>query len=204
MTEKSFISEARRAQITRATVATLDEIGFANASLAQIARRAGTSTALISYHFENKDALMNHTMMTLLQSMASFVMEETGVQESSRQQLHAYIKANLSYGVEHPAHYVALLEILFNARTPEGIPYYKLEDADDDEPLTAELQRILTGGQKRGEFREFNVRIMAHTIQGAIWEYVTNPGLMAIIDAATYGQELIGTFDRAISVADAA
>lgn len=204
MTEKSFISEARRAQITRATVVTLDEIGFVNASLAQIARRADISTALISYHFENKDALMNHTLMTVLQDIAAFVKEKTTAVEGSRQKLHAYINANLHYGSEHPAHTIALLEILFNARTPDGVPYYKLEDADDDEPLTAELQRILAVGQKRGDFREFDLRIMTHIIQGAIWEYVTNPGLMARIDAAAYGQELIGTFDRAIIVADQA
>ena len=45
---QSFIAEARREQIIEATIATLDEIGYVNASLAQIAKRAGISTPLIS------------------------------------------------------------------------------------------------------------------------------------------------------------
>jgi hypothetical protein len=58
-TKQSFIAEARRAQIIEAAIRTLDEIGYVQASLAQIAKRAGISTALISYHFSDKDDLMN-------------------------------------------------------------------------------------------------------------------------------------------------
>ncbi|GAB2696554.1 TetR family transcriptional regulator [Paenibacillus thermoaerophilus] len=75
--KQSFIAKARRAQIIDAAIATLDEIGYVNTSLAQIAKRAGISTALISYHFKDKNDLMDHTLMTLLHDEASYVMERT-------------------------------------------------------------------------------------------------------------------------------
>ncbi|MEQ6854825.1 TetR family transcriptional regulator [Lysinibacillus capsici] len=49
--KNTFIQEARKQQIIEATIATLDDIGYVKASLAQIAKRASISTALISYHF---------------------------------------------------------------------------------------------------------------------------------------------------------
>ena len=64
--------------------------------------------------------------------------------------------------------------------------------------MVAELQRILILGQERNEFRNFNVQIMAYAIQGAIWEYVTNPGLVAKFDMASYSEELVSIFDKAV------
>src|SRR5689334_1290287 len=109
----SFITEARRAQIVDAAIITLDEIGFANASLAQIARRARISTALISYHFHDKRDLMNHTLMVLLAENTTYVLERTRTEKSARDKLHAYIAASLAYQDTHPRHNVALLEIIF-------------------------------------------------------------------------------------------
>ncbi|MFD6455458.1 TetR family transcriptional regulator, partial [Nocardia sp. NPDC060220] len=40
---RSFIEEARRRQIIAATVEVVSELGYANASLARIAERAGIS-----------------------------------------------------------------------------------------------------------------------------------------------------------------
>ena len=39
---------------------------------------------------------------------------------------------------------------------------------------------------------------MAYAIQGAIWEYVTNPGLVAKFDMASYSEELVSIFDKAV------
>jgi TetR/AcrR family transcriptional regulator, transcriptional repressor of bet genes len=77
------------------------------------------------------------------------------------------------------------------------VPYYKLGD-DEEEPLLLELQKILEGGQKAGEFRAFNVVVMAKAIQGAIGEYMGNPNTPNQIDVAVYGKELVRIFERAI------
>src|SRR5699024_1226470 len=90
----------------------------------------------------------------------------------------------------------ALLEIIFNARTPDNIPYYKLNDEDDD-PLLKVLQQILHDGQKQGVFGEFHVAVMSHFIQGAIGEYMFNDRLVHQINLEVYSNELIKIVDKA-------
>lgn len=194
---KSFISDARRNQIINAAITTLDEIGYVNASLAQIAKRAAISTALISYHFNDKNDLMNHTLITVLSNTTSYVLERVKHEKGYREKLHIFILASLEYQSQHRNHYNALLEIVFNARTHEGVPYYKLNDNEED-PILLELQAILSEGQKAGEFREFNVYVMANAIQGAIGEYMGNLNLSAKIDPLTYGAELVSLFERVV------
>jgi AcrR family transcriptional regulator len=188
---QSFIAEARRAQIVDAAIKTLDEIGYVQASLAQIAKRAGISTALISYHFSDKEDLMNHVLVTLLEASTSYIMERVGQQASPPEKLQTFIVASLAYQGTHPAHNAALLEIIFNARTPEKVPYYKLGDADDDEPLLQELRQILHAGQQEEVFGRFNVEVMSSLIQGAIGEYMLSTAVTKRIDLETYSDELV-------------
>ncbi len=194
--KQSFIAEARRAQIVDAAIATLDEIGYVNASLAEIAKRAGISTALISYHFSNKNDLMNHTLRTLLSEANAYVTERLKEGKTAREKLRIFIESRLAYQGTHSQHNVALIEIVFNARTPDNVPYYKLSD-DGEDPVAYALEQLLSEGQASGEFREFDVHAMASAIQGAIGEYLANQYLMAIVSLETYCAELFEIFDRA-------
>jgi AcrR family transcriptional regulator len=52
---RTFTEEARRTQIVTAAIETIAELGYAQTSFTQIAKRAGLSgTSLISYHFTGK------------------------------------------------------------------------------------------------------------------------------------------------------
>lgn len=194
---QSFIAEARRAQIVEAAITTLDEIGYVNASLAQIAKRAGISTALISYHFKDKHDLMDHTLMTLVAGAADYVIVRTRAARTAREKLHTYIVASLAYQGTHPRRYTALVEIVFHARTADNVPYYKLAD-DEEEPVLRELLQLLRDGQDSGEFGVFDIHVMANAIGGAIGEYLLNPTLTAKVDLEAYSAELVRIFDRAI------
>ncbi|MCO5386874.1 hypothetical protein [Desulfosporosinus sp.] len=128
------------------------------------------------------------------------MLERTKAENTVREKLHAYIKASLAYQGTHSKHKTALLEIVFNARTPENVPYYKLSD-DEEEPVILELKQILRDGQTKGEFRQFNVHVMASAINGAIGEYMfeANPNITAaIVDLESYSEELVKIFDKAI------
>jgi TetR/AcrR family transcriptional repressor of bet genes len=194
--KQSFIAEARRAQIITAAITTLDEIGYVQASLAQIAKRAGISTALISYHFADREDLMNQVLVHLLETSTSYILERTAQHEDPVEKLNAFIVASLAYQGTHRAHNVALLEIIFNARTADNIPYYKMED-DEEEPLPAELQQILRDGQQRGIFKEFNIPVMSSMIQGAIGEYMLSTGVSKHVDLETYSTELVKIVSQA-------
>lgn len=193
---QSFIAEARREQIIEATIATLDEIGYVNASLAQIAKRAGISTPLISYHFSDKNDLINQTLTTLLSEANAYVTERLKEGRTAREKLRIFIEARLAYQGTHSKHNVALIEIVFNARTPDNVPYYKLSD-DGEDPVVYALEQLLTEGQASGEFREFDIHAMASAIQGAIGEHLANQCLIAIVSLETYCAEIFEIFDRA-------
>lgn len=197
--KQSFIAEARRAQIIEAAIATLDEIGYVNASLARIARKAGISTALISYHFEDKVDLMNHTLMALVSESNSYVLERLKAGKTPRDRLRVFIESKLAYQGTHPKHNNALIEIVFNARTPDNIPYYRLTDEEEDDPIYGALRQILAEGQACGEFRVFDIHVMASAIEGAIGEYPLNPNLPARVDLEAYSAGLVEAFDRAVS-----
>lgn len=77
------------------------------------------------------------------------MLERTKAENTAREKLHAYITASLAYQGTHSKHNIALLEIVFNARTPENVPYYKLSD-DEEEPVILELKQILRDGQIKG------------------------------------------------------
>lgn len=75
--EKNLLFPRPGAQIVDAAIKTLDEIGYIHASMAQIAKKAEISTALISYHFKDKNDLMDYTLTQLLSDMSSYVLERT-------------------------------------------------------------------------------------------------------------------------------
>lgn len=84
---------------------------------------------MISYHFKDKNDRMDHTLMTLLHDEASYVMERTKTAATPREKLHAFITSSLAYQGTRPKHNTALIEIVFHARTPDNVPYYKLNDS---------------------------------------------------------------------------
>jgi len=193
----SFIAEARREQIMEAAIRTLDEIGYVNASLAQIAKRAGISTALISYHFSDKQDLMNHLLMRLVGQSTSYIMERVGQADAPTEKLVAFITASLAYQGTHLLNYSALIEIVFNARSPENVPYYRLTE-DEAEPVVQALVQILRDGQERGEFGPFHVDVTANMIQGAIGEYMLNFAVTKKVDLETYTGEVVNLVMRAV------
>lgn len=195
----SFIAEARREQIIEAAIKTLDEIGYVKASLAQIASRAGISTALISYHFADKNDLMNHLLMKLIERSTAYILEKVHQENTPPQRLNTFIVASLAYQGTHPAHNAALLEIIFNARTPDNTPYYKLGD-DEDEPILLELEQILQNGQEQGFFGAFDVNVMSSMIQGAIGEYMPISAVTKKVDLETYSSQLVKIVNQAVKV----
>jgi AcrR family transcriptional regulator len=194
----SFISEARREQIIEAAIKILDEIGYVKASLAQIAKKAGISTALISYHFTDKSDLMNHLLTNLLEDSTTYILERVHRESTNHGKINAFITASLAYQGAHPARNTALIEIIFNARTPDNIPYYKLNNEEDEDIILNELRTILHEGQAIGEFGEFHIDVMANMIQGAVGEYMFNADITKKVELETYGRELVNIANQAL------
>ncbi len=199
MKKETFIMRARKEQIMEAAVQTLDEIGFARASLAQIAKRADISTALISYHFSDKQDLMNHVLEQLIMQSAAAVLDQVFLLEDPLDQLEVFIRETLRYQRQFPARHIALIEIVFQAKNDEEVPYYRMDDGDPD-PFVDALTDIIDRGQGAGVFRKYHKLTMIHLVQGAISE-----GIMAseeLADAERYAKELTAMIMDAICEKD--
>ncbi|AEV86593.1 HTH-type transcriptional regulator betI [Actinoplanes sp. SE50] len=185
-------TRARRAQIVTAAIDTIAELGYANASFARIASRAGiSSTRLISYHFDDKADLVRAVVGAVLGEAAAFMGERMRSARDRTGLLTAYIQANLIFIAEHPAAIRAVIEIAAAARTGEGAPLVDPADADDP---GARLATMFREGQEAGEFRTFDPHVMAVTLRAAIDAAAVQPDL----DPHAYAAELVALFTRAI------
>jgi TetR/AcrR family transcriptional repressor of bet genes len=192
--KRSFIEEARRTQIITATIETLAELGYGRSSLAQIAKRAGISTSLISYHFKDKDDLMTHTLMDIWGTWATAVQKEVDVYETAADKLRVYIEANLAYMGTRINRFAALIEIEFNARDEEGVLLYQ---RNLEEPEVSLLEQILIEGQTRGEFRAFNVKHMTVAIRATIDQFMGLMHAKPDMVLEDYAAEIVEVFYRA-------
>jgi TetR/AcrR family transcriptional regulator, fatty acid metabolism regulator protein len=190
----TFIETARRAQIIESAIETIATLGFAKASLAQIAKHAGISKGVILYHFAGKEELIRQVVEQVFTEGAHFMQAQIEQQTSAMAMLRTYIESNLAFMRAYSRHILALVEIIPNFRTKDGALVY---GTADNEPVIAPLEALLRWGQEQGEFRDFSARVMALTIRGAI-DVV--PGHMAVnpnLDLESHARELVTLFDHA-------
>ncbi|AIK38640.1 bacterial regulatory s, tetR family protein [Bacillus pseudomycoides] len=187
--KQSFIAEARREQIITAAIKVLKEIGYVSTSLSKIAKKANISTGLISYHFSGKEDLMNNTLIYLVEQEWSYIHERVVKKQTFTEKLTTFIEASLAYQITNRTNNIALVEIIFNARTPDHIPYYLLED--DEDLKNSLLQNILLQGQESKEFKDFHPQVIATVIQGAISESLLSPQKQLSLE--NFSAELIKT-----------
>ncbi len=196
--EMSFIEKARRAQIVEATIDVLAELGYSNTSFAQIAKKSGISRGLISYHFKNKDDLMLQVVMEVFAGNMIYVNEQVAAATTAREKLHAYIEANLTHMGQQPKRFLAMIEVVMNAKTSDGESIFKaISQADDDELGYTELEDIFRAGQASSEFRDFDPRVMAIALRGAIDKVLGQIANHPTLDRDHYIQQLITLFDHA-------
>jgi AcrR family transcriptional regulator len=160
---RSFIEETRRSQIVDIAIQTIATQGFSQASLAEIAKEAGISKGVISYHFDGKEELVEEILRSLLRKPAEFVKERVSRAGSALEKLRAYIEANFEFMKRNRVGYVALVD-LWGQR---GFGRDSL-NADAYEPSRHYLAHILEEGQRAGAMRELAVTPTASLIQGAI------------------------------------
>ncbi len=192
---RTFTENARRAQIVEAAIQTIAELGYGRASFAQIAKRAGlSSTGLISYHFANKDEVITQVVSEAHAALGQFVGQRVQAQTTAAGMLRAYITAVVDFIAAHGVQMQALLQIFLNFRPTSGGGSY---NATTEQMVVSEVENILRHGQDGGEFRQFDARVMAVTIQRAV------DGLPFLLetypdtDLGAYARELVMLFDLA-------
>lgn len=181
---------ARRAQIVTAAIETIAELGYRQASFAQIARAASlSSTGLISYHFAGKSDLMTQVVDEIVGAMSGHMTERMAGCTSAAAALESYIRASVEFVAGHRRQMKALLEIFMNG----GLSY----EPGTELVVLSPVETILRGGQADGEFRDFDPRVMAAVIQRAIDGLPFLLETHRDIDLGAYATELVTTFELA-------
>jgi AcrR family transcriptional regulator len=189
-------STARRSQIVGATIDVIAETGFAGASFARIAQRAGlSSTRLISYHFAGKDDLMAAVAGDVISRLSRYMSERVGAETTSAGRLRAYIEGNVCFTAEHRPQMQALLQIFLHG----GLPY----DSDDDDVVIGHVEAILRRGQRDGEFRDFDARVVAAAVQRAVEGLPFLLQSAPDLDCTGYASELVTLFELGTRVSSA-
>lgn len=183
--EGSAASAARRAQIIDATIETVAELGFAQATFARIAVRGGlSSTRLISYHFQGKADLMKAVVDDIYRSINEFLLDRVDVDPASRPivrpagrpdlpppesasaELRAYITGVVAYIGAHRSRMRAIRSISAAVYDEPGSP--AVGQADPISPVMSHLQDMLRRGQADGTFRTFDPIVLAAMVQQSL------------------------------------
>ncbi|MET9340111.1 TetR/AcrR family transcriptional regulator [Nonomuraea sp. NPDC003804] len=191
---RSFIEKARRAQIMASAIEVIAEVGFAKASLAAIAKHAGISKGVISYHFAGKDDLMEEVVDHVYTGIADFVLARMEGRTTATELLRTQILSVAEHMRDHRTQLKALGEIFINLRLPDGSPRYGI---GANEELYQSLENIYRLGHATGEFRPFDPRVMAITHSAAVNDmfayWAVHPGH----DLDAHARELAEIFVRA-------
>ena len=186
--------QARRTQIVTAAIAVIAESGYQHATFARIAERAGlSSTGLISYHFANRGELMAQVADRVVGTIGEFMAGRMAGATGAADALRRYIDGNVAFVETHRAEMKALLEIFLGG----AFDY----DAGHDRATRSPVEDILRAGQASGEFRDFDVTVLATMIQRAV------DGLPFLLtddpdfDTRLYANEVITAFDLATTAA---
>ena len=132
---------------------------------------------------------MNRTLQFLVDKQHEFISNRVLLAQSEINKLEAFIEAHLAYQETHYKNNIALIEIVFNARNEENVPYYRIED-DEEDALRTMLLDILKDGQQNGVFsNSFQIDTLASFILGAIEERMLKAN--SSISIESYSDELI-------------
>jgi AcrR family transcriptional regulator len=198
---RTFIEEARRAQIIKTTIDVLADRGFGGTSLAEIARNAGISRGVIHYHFHSKGELIEEVIAHSFKGRRQWTDFLLRQDLPASAKLKAYIDGNVTFIKANPRYLRALIEIFMNYRRPDGSPFY--EGSEDERATLDFLAAVIEQGQESGEFRPFSPRAGSLAVQGAVDVMPMRHATDTAFDLDAYGAELFDMYWRAFKAEDA-
>jgi AcrR family transcriptional regulator len=194
---RSFIEDARRAQIVESAIEVIAEVGYGRASMARIAERVGISRGLISYHFAGKDELIAQVLVTVFGDVGAFMGPRVEAESTSAGRLRAYLRSNLEYMSAHRSRIVALVEIVSSGVLNE----IGVDPTQAENEALAPLVELFRRGQADGEFRMFDPHVMARAVRGVVDSmapHAANPDF----DLRTCAREVTTMFELATRKTD--
>ncbi len=189
----TFIQRKRREQLLGCVIDTIVDLGFQGMSVSEVARRAGVSKGVVTYHFAAKDDLIYEVVAQIFDSITEFLESRLG-RTTPETFVADYITAWVEYYRTHTRDMLAIGEIWSNFRDETGHRRF------GDQAITGELsnvQRALELGQADGSRGQFSARVMAVTMKAALDALLGQLAGDPELDLEAYRDELVALFERA-------
>ncbi|MBZ2196214.1 TetR/AcrR family transcriptional regulator [Occultella gossypii] len=183
----TFTEAARRAQIMDAAIATVNDVGYHRASLAQIAARAGIAKSIISYHFEGKEQLLLYVIDEVFTGVEKVTRAAVAAADDPAARLAAFARGYLTFVRDHREEMIAAVEIAVSHRDVDGMPLY-LAESDEENAL---LEGMVADGIAAGQFRQVDLTVARTTVIHALDGALTRSQIDARVDLDAYGDQLI-------------
>lgn len=171
----SFIHEQRKEQIIRSCIEELAESGFKNLTFKNIAERAKINPSLVSYHFKSKNILLFSLLDYIFTHKVHYVEDAISSGKPAMERMEEYIDVSLEHQRTYRSLNIALIEIIFNARTEDNRAFYLLEDDEPDDLYKILISIIEEGIEKKQFNPDIDIRILTRIINGAIDEMILAP-----------------------------
>ena len=194
----TFTQLKRRDQLVDCAIDAIAELGFPRTSVAEVARRAGVSKGVVTYHFPAKEDLIRAVIADVLASMTEHMMSRMVAAEPARfpeRFIAADIAAWVEYYRTHSRSVIALVGIYNSFRDESGEPNSTLLRARADE--IAAIERILKLGQARGTVGPVSAAVVAASVKAVLDDLLTQYAADPNLDIDAYGAELTALFERA-------
>jgi AcrR family transcriptional regulator len=189
----TFTQRKRRDQLIDCALDAIVELGFQGTSVAEVAKRAGVSKGVVTYHFAAKDDLIFAVVAHIFDSVTEAL--ETRLRGTSPQTFIAdYINAWVDYYRTQTRYMLAIREIWGNFRDEGGHLHFGPQAIEGGLGV---VQQVLEYGQAQGIFRDFDARVMAASIKAALDALLGRLAADPEVDLEAYGRELVTLFDRA-------
>ncbi len=137
---KLGMEPVRRQQLMDATIASIHQDGFQDATVARISRRAGLSVGLVNHYFDGKDDLLASTMQMLVDLTLADVEGGIDPNDPPERQLVDFWQGHFAPGQRSPEAISAWLS--FYAQVPEREAFAHIQH-NYDQALLELLRPIL-------------------------------------------------------------
>ncbi|KJK58353.1 TetR/AcrR family transcriptional regulator [Saccharothrix sp. ST-888] len=162
---RTFVEEARRRQIIECTIDLISTRGYPATSLSAIAEEAGISKSAVLYHFSSKDNVTRATLDHVFEQFTAHIRERVERESDPLAAVIAYLRAMIGYQQANRRHVRVITEMLLD---DHGGTRLKTPGSHDTNGRWQTLAALLAAGQQAGRLREFDTRVTALTIGGAI------------------------------------
>lgn len=199
----TFTEQARREQIVTGAIEIIATGGYGNASIGKIAEHVGIAKSVVLYHFKTKSDIIAAAVAAVFTQAALLIAPAVAAETTAAGRLAAYIRSNACFVADNRTSAIAMLEIVTNFRSDQGLRLDEAASASVQEsPPTGDLAlldptTIFVAGVDNGEFRSLSPLFMKNALRaaldGAVWEIARNPDY----DVVGYGEELVTVFELA-------